>query len=73
MPKGPESVTMCEASAYLITPGEPELIMESVDVAIPTDDGELKLVNIFGAQLFIKGTIESLSLVDHKIFIRKEG
>ncbi|BCS98245.1 RNA-binding protein [Desulfoluna limicola] len=64
---------MCEASAYLITDGEPELIMESVDVAIPTEEGELKLVNIFGEQRFIKGAIESLSLVDHKIFIRETG
>ena len=62
---------MCEASAYLITGGEPELIMESVDVAIPTEDGELKLINIFGEQRFIKGAIESLSLVDHKIYIRE--
>ncbi|WP_300669449.1 CooT family nickel-binding protein [Desulfoluna sp.] len=62
---------MCEASAYLITDGEPELIMEAVDVAIPTEEGELKLINIFGEQRFIKGAIESLSLVDHKIFIRE--
>ena len=62
---------MCEASAYLITDGEPELIMESVDVAVPTDEGELKLINIFGEQRFIRGAIESLSLVDHKIYIRE--
>ena len=64
---------MCEASAYIITDGEPKLIMESVDVAIPTEEGELKLINIFGEQRFIKGSIESLSLVDHKIFIRETG
>lgn len=62
---------MCEASAYLITDGEPKLIMESVDVVIPTEEGELKLINIFGEQHFIKGFIESLSLVDHKIYIRE--
>lgn len=62
---------MCEASAYFITDGDPELIMESVDLAVPTEEGELKLVNIFGEQRFIKGAIESLSLVDHKIYIRE--
>ena len=63
---------MCEASAYFITSsGEPELIMESVDLAQPAEAGEIKLVSIFGEQRFVKGTIESLSLVDHKIFIRK--
>ena len=62
---------MCEASAYLLTDEEPELIMDSVDVVIPTDEGALKLINIFGEQRFIKGVIESLSLVDHKIYIRE--
>jgi len=62
---------MCEASAYILTEGDPKLIMESVDVAVPTEEGELKLINIFGEQRFIRGAIESLSLVDHKIFIRE--
>lgn len=62
---------MCEANAYVITSGDPELIMESVNIAAPTEGGELKLINIFGEQIFIKGVIDSLALVDHKIFIRK--
>ncbi|MDA8403117.1 MAG: CooT family nickel-binding protein [Desulfobacteraceae bacterium] len=61
---------MCEASAYIIDDGRPELIMEAVDSVEP-EDGGYKLVNIFGEQKFIKGTIYSLSLVDHKIFLKK--
>ncbi|MCP3922657.1 MAG: CooT family nickel-binding protein [Desulfobacterales bacterium] len=61
---------MCEANAYLIKEDDHEMVMESVDKVIPDNDGVL-LTNIFGAQKFIKGKIESLSLVDHKIFIRE--
>jgi predicted RNA-binding protein len=61
---------MCEASAYIIDGDKQELIMEAVDSVEPEDNG-YKLVNIFGEQKFIKGTIYSLSLVEHKIFLKK--
>jgi predicted RNA-binding protein len=61
---------MCEASAYLIENNEPVLIMESVDTVQPEDEG-INIVNIFGEQKFIKAQIHSLSLVDHKIFLKK--
>lgn len=62
---------MCEANAYIIKDEDSEMIMESVDKVVP-DNGGVLLTNIFGAQKFIKGKIESLSLVDHKIYIREE-
>jgi predicted RNA-binding protein len=61
---------MCEASAYIIDGDKQELIMEAVDSVEP-EGGGYKLVNIFGEQKFIKGTIYSLSLVEHKIFLKK--
>jgi len=61
---------MCEASAYLIEENKEKLIMESVDTVQP-EDGGIKLINIFGEQRFIKAYIHSLSLVDHKIFLKK--
>ena len=61
---------MCEANAYIIEDEKTTLIMESVDIAEPVDGG-IKLISIFGDQKFINGTIHSLSLVDHKIFIRE--
>jgi len=60
---------MCEANAYLIEEEGHRLIMEAVDTVEPQDDG-LLLVNIFGEQKFLKASIESLSLVDHKVFLR---
>jgi predicted RNA-binding protein len=61
---------MCEANAYLIGNDEPTLIMEAVDTVEPEEDG-IKLVSIFGDQKFIKARIYSLSLVDHKVFIKE--
>ncbi len=63
---------MCEANAYLILNGEEKLIMEAVDKVQPEEDG-LRLVNIFGEQKFIKATINALSLVDHKVFLKPAG
>lgn len=60
---------MCEASAFLIEKDEEILIMEAVDTVEPDGD-KIRLVNIFGEQKIISGEIYSLSLVDHKIFIR---
>jgi len=60
---------MCEANAYLIEEDQDHLIMEAVDTVEPEDDG-LKLTNIFGEQKFIKAHIYSLSLVDHKVYLK---
>jgi len=60
---------MCEANAYLIENGEQQLIMEAVDTVAPEEDG-IKLVSIFGDQKFLRARIHSLSLVDHKIFLK---
>jgi predicted RNA-binding protein len=59
---------MCEASAYLITGNDQQLIMESVDTVEPEGQG-LRLTSIFGDQKILKARILSLSLVDHKIFL----
>lgn len=61
---------MCEANAYLINGEETELIMEAVDVIEP-ENGGLKLISIFGEQKFIDGQIHSVSLVDHKVFLKQ--
>ena len=63
---------MCEANAYLMKDDDTRLVMEAVDVVEPGEDG-LRLVNIFGEQKFFEATIHSLSLVDHKIFLKASG
>ncbi len=59
---------MCEANAYLVKDGNEELIMKAVDTVEPEEDG-LLLVNIFGEQKFVKARVQSLALVDHKLFL----
>jgi predicted RNA-binding protein len=61
---------MCEANAYLLGEKDEILVMESVDHVSPEGDG-LKLVNIFGEQKFMRAVIHSLSLVDHKVFLKR--
>jgi len=63
---------MCEANAYLINGDDANLVMEAVDVIEPGEE-ELRLVNIFGEQKFVKATIHALSLVDHKIYLKACG
>lgn len=60
---------MCEANAYLLEEGNETLLMEAVDRVEPDDEG-ICLISIFGEQKFIKGHIHSLSLVDHKVYIK---
>lgn len=61
---------MCEANAYLKKDQNDELVMEAVDLVEPDENG-IKLISIFGEQKFLNARIESLSLVDHKIFLRE--
>ena len=61
---------MCEANAYMLTDSGEKLVMKSVDHVTPENDG-LKLVDIFGEQKFFHATIHSLSLVDHKVFLKE--
>jgi len=61
---------MCEANAYLVDEDSNKLVMEAVDSVEPEGDG-IKLINIFGDQKILKARIHSLSLVDHKVYLKK--
>jgi len=62
---------MCEANAYIIKDNETELIMESVDKVEPEGEG-IRLISIFGDQKYLDAKIQSLELVDHKIFLKEK-
>lgn len=62
---------MCEASAYISRGEQEELILKSVDLVEPLDDGGFLLVDIFGAQKVIRGTLKQIKLVDHKILFEE--
>jgi predicted RNA-binding protein len=55
---------MCEASAYLIRDGKETLVLESVDIVEPLDEGGFMLRNIFGDQAIINARIHKMELVN---------
>jgi predicted RNA-binding protein len=57
---------MCEANAYILRDNKEELVLQSVDLVKPQDDGFL-LVDIYGTQKTIKGRLKQMNLVNHKI------
>lgn len=63
---------MCEANAYLIRNGKEELILESVDVVEPQEDGGFRLMDIFGSQKTIRGRLKVMNLVDHRILFEED-
>ena len=61
---------MCESNAYLQDGNSEMLLMESVDIIEPYEDG-LKLMDIFGKQLFIQAKIKDMTLLNHRIILEK--
>ena len=58
---------MCEANAYMLQDDKENLILESVDLVKPHDDGGFLLVDIFGTQKIVQGRLKQMNLVDHRI------
>jgi predicted RNA-binding protein len=58
---------MCEANAYIYRSGREEIVLESVDIVEPKEDGVFLLADIFGNQKTIKGKLKVMNLVNHKI------
>ena len=61
---------MCETNAFVERGGEEELLLENVDV-IDVVDGTLRLINIFGEEKKIKGSLKKFSLRENKIVFRE--
>ena len=58
---------MCEANAFLLRGDKEELLLEGVDIVQPEEDGQFRLISIFGEQKIIKGKLKGINLVNHKI------
>ena len=61
---------MCESNVYLENNGKEEIFMESVDIIKP-EGGKLFLKNIFGEQKIVDADIKEISLVEHRIVLKK--
>ncbi len=61
---------MCEANAYMSRDDKIELVLKSVDLVKPLDDGYL-LVDIYGNQKTVKGRLKQMNLVNHEIIFEE--
>ena len=60
---------MCESSAYLITKGREEKIMDYCIAVIPQADGKILLTDLLGEQKIVDGMIKEIMLLEHKIIL----
>ena len=61
---------MCESNAFLKDGENEEMLMKSVDTIEPFENG-LKLVDIFGKEMFINARIKDMTLLNHRIILEK--
>lgn len=61
---------MCESHAYIVRDGEEEKILDDVIFLRPEDD-KVVLRNLFGDEVTVKGTIEEIQFMDHKILLKE--
>ncbi|NWF75739.1 MAG: CooT family nickel-binding protein [Nitrospirae bacterium] len=62
---------MCEANAYIYEDGKELLYLESVDIMRP-EEGKIYLRSLFGEQKVFEGEIKEISLLNHKIVLKKK-
>jgi predicted RNA-binding protein len=63
---------MCETNAYIEkNEGEEELFLENVDILRP-EEGRIYMKNLFGEQRYFEGSIKEISLLKHKIILKKQ-
>ena len=62
---------MCESNAYLRRGEEEELLLREVVVVEPVEGG-YRQVGIFGEEATVRGRIEEINLLKHKILFTEE-
>ena len=62
---------MCQSNAYYIEGNEEKLILEDVAKVVFEEEDKIKLISLFGEEKEIKGELEKVDLLNHKIFIKK--
>lgn len=62
---------MCETNVYIEDNGNEELFLENVDILKP-EEGRIFMKNLFGEQKFFEGSIKEISLIKHKVVLKKD-
>jgi predicted RNA-binding protein len=61
---------MCESNVYLRENDIETLIMENVAAITPSDEGIFVLKGLLGERMEVKGVIEDINLMGHKIILK---
>jgi predicted RNA-binding protein len=59
---------MCQTTVYVIENGQERLLMNDVVALIP-EEGQVRLVSLFGEEIMVTGRIRQMDLLTHKILI----
>jgi predicted RNA-binding protein len=59
---------VCESSAYLLTAGGEELLLENIAL-LEVRGADVELTGLLGDKLMVKARVKALSLVEHKILL----
>ncbi len=62
---------MCESNAYLLRGGEEETLLRDVAVIEPVEGG-YRLRSLFGEEATVRGRIQEINLLKHKILFAEE-
>jgi len=63
---------MCESHAYVLRNGKEEKVLDDVTLLKP-EAGSVLLRNLFGDEVRIKGKVEEIRFMDHKIILKEES
>ncbi len=61
---------MCESNVYVRQNGREELVMENVAAITPSGENTFLLKGLLGESREIKGVIEDINLMGHKIILK---
>lgn len=61
---------MCESHAYVVREGKEEKILDDVTLLKPEGD-QIVLRSLFGDEVKVKGRIEEIQFMDHKILLKE--
>ena len=61
---------MCESHAYVVRGGKEEKILDDVTFLKPEGD-QIVLRSLFGDEVKVKGKIEEIQFMDHKILLKE--
>ena len=61
---------MCESNVYIKEGDNETLIMENVAAVTPVDASTFLLKGLLGERMEIKGVIEDINLMGHKIILK---